>query len=254
MKNIKVYLCESTIDCIFTGIYNAWESKYGHNNIKIVEQENFENMELFTEYIKVVADSEKASKVATSIQKKISTEAYLLVCSSALSNKVGRADAIYRFLLLGFSVGKDITNQMNHPMVYPLFTMERFVHNEAHHYLGFLRFSQLKNGILFSRIRPKNDIITLIADHFSQRLMNENWLIYDAGRKTAVIHRKSSSWFFTDARDLDLSILEDYSQMEESIQSLWKQFVDIIGIKERSNSKLQYQMLPNRYREFMREI
>lgn len=254
MKNTRIYVCDNFIDSIFTAIYDAWDSKYGHANIRIMEADSIDNMELFAEYITVVPDEEKAGKVANTIKVKISEDAYTLVCRCALSASKGRADAIYRFIIHGFVIGNSILDNLSNPVVHPLFVADRFVYNESHHYLGFLRFSQLKNSVLFSRIRPVNDILILIADHFSERLADENWMILDEGRRIAIIHKTREPWFLTDATDLEDSVTRDYSDEELHMQVIWQRFVDTIGIKERTNLKLHNQMLPNRYREFMREI
>jgi probable DNA metabolism protein len=254
MNSLKIFVCGNSMDEIFTAIYDAWASRYGHGNIKLVEEENLETLELFADYIKIERDFEKAIKVADSIQKKISEEAYSLVCRCALSKMKGRADVIYRFLIQGFSVGSRITENLSNPVVHPLFTASRKVNNEAGHFLEFVRFSELKNKILFSKIRPENNILTLIAPHFSERLADENWMILDVGRETAIIHKAGCEWFLTDATDMNLEFIEDYSENEWQMQILWQKFVDTIAIKERMNLKLQKQLLPNRYREFMREV
>jgi probable DNA metabolism protein len=253
-NNLRIYVCEKSIDSIFTAIYDAWDSRYGHANIRIMEEENLDNMELFSEYITVVAQEEKARKVANSIKAKISEDAYALVCRCALSGTPGRADAIYRFLIHGYVIGGSIINNVSDPVVHPLFVADRYVNNETLHYLGFLRFSQLKNSVLFAKIRPVNDILVLIADHFSERLTDENWMILDEGRKNAIVHKAREPWFLTDASNIDESATKEYSDEERIMQVVWQRFVDTIGIEERTNKKLQYQMLPNRYREFMREV
>lgn len=254
MRSIRIYLCDTSMEGIFSAIYEAWNSKYGHAFIKIQEKGEMENFELFSEYISVEINDEYAQKVAKAIREKISEEAYLYVCYSAMSGVRGRADAIYRFLLLGFSVGKEIQHYLSHPYVQPIFEMERNVNNEYMHYKGFLRFTELENAILFARIRPQNHIITLLAYHFADRLPEENWMIYDEGRKTAVVHRASMQWFLTDAAELDKEIIENFSKKELEMQKIWKHFVSSIGIKERKNIDLQTQMLPKRFREFMNEF
>lgn len=249
-----IYLCDGSVDGIFTAIYDAWDSKKGHNCIRIEELEYFQNMELFTEYIQIEADSQKAEKVAAAIQKKLSEEAYEMVIRSALSKRIGRGDAIYRFLLLGFSYGPRVMEQVNHPYVHPIFEMNRNVKNEAHHYLGFLRFSELESGVLFASIRPDNAILPLISPHFEDRLMQENWIIYDEGREEASFHEKGRNFFLRKDLKLNRSEIENYSSAEERMQVFWQTFVDAIAIEGRKNQKLQYQMLPNRFREFMREV
>ena len=74
MKNMRVYQCEDSINGIFTAIYEAGMSGYGHQFIKIQERSKSVNnyeMELFTEYIAVESDTEKASKVLKSIRDNI---------------------------------------------------------------------------------------------------------------------------------------------------------------------------------------
>ena len=45
-----------------------------------------------------------------------------------------------------------------------------------------------------------------------------------------------------------------YSEDEKQLQKLWKLFVNTIAIKERVNPKLQRQMLPLRFRKYMKEF
>ena len=65
------------------------------------------------------------------------------------------------------------------PACYDIFGLCRNVYNENHLLTEFLRFSETPGGILVSRIGPKNDIMTLLAPHFADRLPEENWVIYD---------------------------------------------------------------------------
>lgn len=252
-----IYVCEGNADGIFTGIYEAWASGLGHENIRLETEEESYNQELFCQYQRVEADGEKAAKVARSIEKKIGREAYEIVYRSTLSGREGRADDIYRFLILGFSAGSSALEQLSHAYVRPVFERNRNVSREYQHYQGFLRFSELENGILFSEIRPFNHLLVLLGDHFSDRFPGENWIIFDAGRKKAALHRKDAPFVLMEISGKEeifqkLGVWK-YSQREEELQGLWKEFVDTIGIKERKNEKLQKQMLPLRFREFMRE-
>ncbi len=253
-KAKRVYVCDGSVDGIFTAIYQAYDSHYGHRDIQIREVDGEETMELFHEYITVLSDSEKAEKVARTIEEKISSDAYSFVIKSALSKRKGRSDAIYRFIQLGLHVGPAVLDQLSHPYVLPLFEMERNVNFEVLHYEGFIRFSELKSGILVSQFRPENNILSLVAPHFDDRLPEENWLILDVSRKIAAVHRQGYPWIMVDGKEIDIEQLGDYSENEKQMQYFWQTFVDTIGIQERKNIGLQYQMLPNRYREFMREM
>mgnify|MGYP000942762510 CR=1 FL=1 len=81
MKNIKIYRCEDSVDGIFTAVYDAWASKYGHDYIKLetIDEQACSNFELFSEYVVVKTDLEKSQKVSRSIKNKISSYAYEMV-------------------------------------------------------------------------------------------------------------------------------------------------------------------------------
>ena len=257
MKNKRIYMCEDSIEGIFTAIYDAWSSRYGHeyNRIEVfMKHESERNLELFSEYIYVKTDQEKAVKVSKSVKEKISMEAYDMVCHGAWSDREEKADIIYRFLILGFSMGAKIVNHLVNDTVMSLFEMNRNVSNEANHCLGFLRFKEINNHILLAKINPKNDIIRLVAPHFSDRLSNENFIIYDENRKSCVVHKAGYPWIYTIGDNLNLDNILNFSNAEEEFQSLWKTFFETIGIKERKNDKLQRNNLPLRLRNNMPEF
>ncbi len=254
MMRRRIYMCDGTLDGILTAVYEATRSKYGHQNITIMEWEQIETFELFCDYIEVTTDIEKAKQVAKAIPERMSDYGYYLLCYCCLSKEKGRSDVAYRFILYGMAQGEKVTEQMAHPYVQPVYKMCRNVNNEVLHYKGFLRFVELQNGIMAAKIRPENNILTLLAPHFADRFQTENWIILDEGRNLAIIHKAHSEWIMADGRYLEKSAFFDYSDEEEEWQRIWQSFVDTIGIKDRENRNLQRQMLPYRYREFMNDF
>lgn len=252
-KKIHIYICEDQIESIFTGVYDAWSSGYGHkfNRIMIGPIQNYE---LFSEYIMVEADASKSKKVTNSIKHKIGQEAYKGVYYMAISNREDKGEMIYRFLILGFHYGPKIMNYLSNDYVSAITKNMKSVWFEAHHYFGFVRFSELSNGILLSQIRPKNNILTLIAPHFADRLSQENWMIIDQGREIAVVHPAHKQWFMMALSMIDPELILEHSLKEEQMSSAWSVFVDSIAIKERENYHLQRNMLPLRFREYMPEF
>lgn len=256
--NMKhIYLCDDSIDGIFTAIYQAWSSKYGHSNNKIEEKNEgskYSNIELFAEYIAVDTDYTLSVKVSEAIKKKISEEAYEMIYHTALSDYCGKADLIYRFLILGFSVGSSITKHLSNEVVNNVFRINKNVFNEAHHLMGFLRFSQQENGLLTSVIHPKNHVLTIITPHFADRLMQERFLIFDENRKIASFHIPGNPWFLADVGDINQSSLDQISLSEDEYRDLWKIFHENIAIKDRLNPELQRNNLPLRFRRDMTEF
>ena len=106
---------------------------------------------------------------------------------------------------------------------------------------------ELKNGILFSRIHPKNNALPILAEHFTNRFPQENFLIYDENHDLAALHRAGSNYILADASGINKELLLELSEREEEFQDLWLTFFESIAIKERTNLPLQAQNIPKRF-------
>lgn len=256
MDTIKIYQCEDTIDGIFTAVYDAWSSGYGHENVKIEVKEKkntYTDMQLFSEYIAVKTDIGKALKVSRSIKEKISEEIYKTVCRVALSDNHEKGDLIYRFLVLGFRMGSDVADYLSNDAVNKVIKISRSVNNEVSNFLGFLRFTELDNGVLTSLIHPKNNILALITPHFADRLPCERFIIIDGNRNICSLHVPGKPWVIADIPEDDKGAVNQLEN-DDRYRDLWKVFFENIAIKERMNLKLQRNKVPLRYRTDMTEF
>lgn len=123
------------------------------------------------------------------------------------------------------------------------------VAHEVHIMMGFVRFKLVEGGIYYAPISPDNNIIELLAPHFSERLADQNWIIHDVKRGLAVLYNKKE-WIITDF-DQDENVCLDGT--EEKYRNLWKEFFNTIGIASRVNPKLHKQLMPRRYWKYMTE-
>lgn len=253
-----IFLCEDSIDGIFTGVYDAWASRYGHGNIALTTCPP-DNYTLFSEYITVETDYEKSEKVARTLLARLGEETYTEICQAASSleessgrkKAMNKADAIYHTIVLALALkdGSKVLNYLGEPYVNRVFQLSRSTGNEAHHLLGFLRFQELENGILFARIHPKNHVLPFLGDHFSDRLPEENFIIYDASHNQAAVHPKGKGFFLTDTHNLNQEMLHRFSPEELEYQKLWCGFFDSIAIEARINPKLQNQNILKRFQQ-----
>ena len=140
------------------------------------------------------------------------------------------------------------------PAVADVFSMSRSVSNEAHRYEEFIRFRELENGILFSEITPKAQILTCVADHFEDRFPLENWIIYDKTHKVWLVHGVRKRWRLVWGELFNERAAENISEEERKYEFLWKRFFHSVSIKERENPKCQQAHLPFRYRGEMTEF
>ncbi len=240
---------------ILTGVYDAWASRLGHENVKLISGEG-ENLELFCEYVPVEPDLEKAGKVLRTVYNRMGWEAYWMLAQASVCPHEGKADSMYRVIVLGLHLprGKRVMGMLTNPDVHLIFELSRKAGRLADHYKGFVRFEELENGVLFSEIQPEVDILLLIAPHFADRFSMEDWILYDRIRQKAAIHRRGKEWYFLEeVQEEDLSGLIR-SRAEEQYQALWRSFHRAVGIEARANQTLQRNMLPLKFRDFMTEF
>lgn len=210
-------------------------------------------MQLFADYVYVQTNLDKAVKVARSVSSKIGRQAYDMIYNASLSYEVDKIDAVYRFLKLGFRYGKTVVDMHGQDAVCRVFELKRNVWNEAHSFREFLRFHGSDEGVLIARIRPKNQVLPILADHFSDRFPEENFVILDETHTMAVFHERRKQWYLA---PLDKEVLEGIWHRKESeeYEKLWKSFFRSIAISERTNYKCQRNMCALRYRDYMIEF
>lgn len=255
------YICENSIDGILTGVYDAYADRHPRNEIHLNAREP-ENLSLFTQYLPVKTDREKAAKVARTLRTRFGQDFYETIYQAAMSGDVkgkstmDKADAIYGTISLALACGDGTKTllSLGEPCVYRVFELCRATGKEAMHLLGFVRFQELENGILFSSIHPKHHVLPILGEHFSDRLPEENFMIYDENRRTAVLHPAHQSFFLADTDSLDLSQTERFSAGEVHFQSLWITFFRNITIDARKNAGLQSQMIPKRFQRDVLEF
>lgn len=251
----KIYICQDSLEGIFTGIYYAWPTRHLEERDKLTIQSD-DSMELFSEYVEVAPEKEKAVIVLKTVERHLGSEGYENICAASLSCESKKADAILGTLIAAVKIknSKRVMDYLINEDVRTVFELNRNVYNESHHYKMFIRFKELQNHILLSEIAPKNNVLPMLSSHFSDRFPLENWVIHDRRRKTSILHEKENRCIMLTGEELDLEKIKMFSEEESEMQDLWKQFKDSISIKERENIKLQKKNLPLRFRKYMVEF
>jgi len=247
-----VYRCEATLESIFTAVYQAYEEKRVHEDTMLcLTEEPF----LFAEDIRVVSDEEKTRKVINTLCRRFGEKDYFSLCKALASGEEDSAQAVYRTIVQGLrgNVRKGhLFDNLADEHVHRAFALARGVSTEIGHQIQFLRFQELENGILYSKIGPKNDVLIFLMPHFADRLSIENFMIYDEKRHLFGIHPAGRPWYLLHREEAGLPL--DLSEKELRCQELFRQFCHTITIEERRNEKLQKGMLPLRFREYMVEF
>ncbi len=252
---MRVYQCEDSLEGIFTAIYNTYEDKSDRTDTMISLADE---LLLFAEYIPVEADVTKAIKVMNTLQRKFGEEDYMKICLALASPDAGKAQAVYQTIARGLAMkcrAGHLLDNLADDFVNKVFFLSRAANNEFLHLRGFIRFAELHNGIMYSSIGPKNNVLTFLMPHFADRFPMENFLIYDEGRRLFGIHPAGRDWYLMQNNEIHMKKEElEFSDQETEYRELFQHFCHVIAIKERRNTELQRNMLPLRYREYMIEF
>lgn len=251
---MMVFTCEPDFEAMLTCIYDAWEwaIKNGHDNVQLKLEPVLQNS-LFETYQHVDRDSEKAEKVARSIRRKVSVQAYHSVYYACLYFD-DVLDVIYRYLRIGFKVGKRVDQMLTEPSVMRIMEVRRKVGNEIHYFREFLRFHSLSDKIYVSHFEPKCNVAYQVAVHFADRMPSEHFMIIDDNRRFAVVHPKDGEMYIQTLTKEQLGKLMKSEEYQDEFTELWKLFFHTISIKERENYQCQRNMMPLWMRKHVTEF
>lgn len=240
------YLYDSTFEGLLTCIYHHY---YTEKASGIFRSDEYQST-LLGGYMEVETDGEKAVRVYEAIEKKISPYDLRCIYRAYLSNDNEKEMKILRYAVMGFRVGSKLSMMHGDPVVADIQSIEKKIRAERERMLQFVRFSVMKNGVLYGRIEPDNDILELAADHFCDRFRNDPFIIHDVKRGKAVV-AYGGKWYISQLDDTDIP---DSSAEEKEYRRLWKEYFDSIAIKERINPRCQRSFMPVRYWKNLTEM
>ena len=253
MYTLTVYRCEDSLESIFTAIYLSYEeNRDSRDTCLVLHHEPI----LFAEDVEVEADPIRTIKVIQTMKRRFGEDDYLSVCMALASTDEDKAQAVYRTVVKGLDERCErghLFDSLADEYVLKTFSLARGAGREIQHLKGFLRFQELENGILYAKIGPKSNAVTFLMPHFSDRLPIENFIIYDETRGIFGVHPAGGQWYLLSAEESEGRELR-FSRQEMQYQELFRHFCCTIAIKERKNLKLQRNMLPLRFQEYMVEF
>lgn len=156
-----------------------------------------ETYRLFTEYVEVSPDAEKTARVMRTLRRILGGETLRAVCMAAAASDAKKADAICQMILRGLASARPrrILDDLTDEAVRTVFALSRSVSGECSRMIEFLRFEELRQGLLFARIEPRHDVLAYVGAHFADRLPLERFLIYDRNRENLLLHPAGGAWY-----------------------------------------------------------
>ena len=245
---ILAYTYDGSFDGLLTCIYQYY---YSPKKAETITCKYNYIPDLIHEEIYIEADEEKSLKVIKAIESKIGSSALKNIFTLFLSEENNIEMLILEYIKIGFKLGSEIHNHLHNPIVLEATKCCRRVSYEAHRMCGFVRFKCISNDIYYSSIEPDHNILTIIAPHFCERFPTQRWLIHDIKRDLAIIY-DCHQWVLSAFKKEDAKVL--LSVTDGLYEELWKTYYNTVAIKERENSRLRRQMMPQRYWKHMLEV
>ena len=241
----KTIVFDGSFDGFLSSVYAIYYEKINPLGIQTRNEITLADNLYFVE-----TNSSHAIRVFSAIKEKISHDAAQTVYYAFLSWEEERFAPILKYIRLGFTVGRMVNSYLQVDYVRRVQKMAMQTGKEAHKLHGFCRFIETKQGVLYAQITPKSDCLVLVAEHFKERLMNEAWLIHDKTRSQAAVYDGHEFVVVGSLKENDIKLAPG----EDVTQELWVTFFNNIAIKERTNKKLQRQLLPLYFRKNMTEF
>jgi probable DNA metabolism protein len=242
-------LFDGTFDGFLSVVYAVYYEKIEPSTLQI---QGNEQLSLGVEPLFVQTNEEHAARVFKSFRRKVGEEAASYIYHAFLAADDDRFMAMLKYMQLGFKIGHMVDSHLQENFVLKVHKCSRYVEREAHLLYGFCRFVETKQNVFYCKVTPKHDILELLARHFSQRLMNQAWVIHDKTRTKAAIY-DGNMYLITDVPKDNPVQFEEIDE-EQQIQGLWITFFNNLAIQARKNPKLQRQLLPLYFRKNMTEF
>lgn len=251
---MQIFLYDQSLEGLLTTIFEAYRQKrfpeqlLAHNTI----------LPLFTDHaVTIQTDTEKATRVWQTLQKKLSAHTLHKILYTWLSELPDSDTLLFKVIRKLVDSKDTIESNLADDDILLLHQTAQKVNKERLHLMQFVRFQKTTDDIYFAPVNPVYNALPLAINHFQDRFADQQWIIYDIIRRYGYFYNLKTTTEIT----LDWDEHFDQGQLKQSalgtdeqlIQTLWKKYFKTLTIQERLNPKLQRQHMPKRFWAYLTE-
>ena len=246
------YLYDGTLEGLFSAIFAAYER---HEDPEDVVPESAFQPRFGQEAFVVATDFGRAVRVRRGIERAAGAASFRCIQRAVLCESAGVGTAVYRFVRYIMARpherrGAPVLDELGNPTVAAVVQFEKHAMNEAEYLRQFVRFSHLSNGVWYARCAPNAAVVPLVMGHFSARLNDQAFIIYDERHHMAGVY-DGVRWSLVSGDALNVP---PEARDESFMQEAWKRFYDTLSIDARYNPELRRHFMPMRLRENLTEM
>lgn len=235
------YIFDGSMSGFYSAVFYAWTDKDGY-----VAREDVQ-IGLLDGEKRIKSDDTIAARVENKI---VQYDPYALEEIDAIlrSDEIDAPDKAYLYVRSIMRHRAPVRARLAEDGVTEAMHVLQRVKREVDRFRGFLRFSELKNGILYAPFSPDNNVLELILPHFIGRYKNEKFIIHDVRREIAGLYNGKEA-VLTKLKKGEIELSDE----EEAFTRLWKDYYNAVNIKERKHTKQMKGSMPVRYWDFLPE-
>lgn len=241
-----IYTYDGTFFGFLSAVFDGWHDGLSH----VEDIHPLVSTSLFAE-TNVPTDEGKAKRILDALKDKCGPKCCHFLYYGFLAEVPKRELPLVSYIWLSFRYKEQFYYHLHEAALWKVRQWAQKTGNERHKLLGLIRFQELSDGMLYSRINPTCHVVPVMAPHFVKRLPKERWVIHDVRRHMGVYYDGS-----------DVSLVEipktlstiDVSTDEARFNNLWKGYYDTIAIAERRNEGLRRQFMPKKYWHYIIEL
>ncbi|MDR1360448.1 MAG: TIGR03915 family putative DNA repair protein [Deltaproteobacteria bacterium] len=249
---MQAFLYDQTFEGLLSAVFDAYSLKVFPDALLSADA-----LTLVSASHEVLTGRDKALRVWKGLAARLSPNALGSLAYAWLGEEQGRDVRLFRCMRRVFDGQASPETDLSDPDITAVFRLARKVNSEALKLQGFARFQKSAQGIYFSAVNPRHNVLPLLLPHFAGRFPDQRWILYDAGRGYGFF-RVGGEYreIIPDTACLEQNRLREdlLAEGEKLFQSLWRNYCRALVIKERLNPALQSRCMPRRYWPYLTEM
>lgn len=252
---MTVFFYDKTFEGLLTAVFEAYSRRTFPDQLL----QTGCLLPLFAEEVYTVySQDEKASRVWTALEKKLSVYACRMIRAVWLSEDMDSDMLLFHYIRKTIDSPHSIETDFGDDVVMSVMKLAKCVYGEAEHIRQFVRFQKTADGIYYAPIAPKYNALPLAIDYFHSRFSDQEWVVFDTLRKYGYHYdlKQVEPFTFNEESPALLTgklLPEQMAENEVMFQDFWKSYIRSLTIRERLNPKLQRQHMPVRFWKFLTE-
>lgn len=170
------FIYDGTLEGLLCAIFETYRQKLVPS--EIVTEENLQ-LRLGQQPITIPTSPAIAQRVKDGVCRDCGRSTFGAIGAAFLSDDPDKGTAICSFVRYAMREKGNVLGQIAHPCVEPMVKLHRFVMNERHYMMQFLRFREMQGGVWFAACNPKANVVPILMDWFSARFNTQPFIIFD---------------------------------------------------------------------------